>query len=106
MLVAYTCAQCTAGCSPEYTFFADEWNQPYGATFSGYKRVPDDAPYSMVPVCPASSFSDFLVWCVQEHVRNDWGGGIYTDRLTVSADSARPTGPAKRGSLLIVERRS
>ena len=90
--LSYTCAQCTADSSSEYTFFADEWNQPYGATFSGYKRVPDDAPYSMVPVCPASSFSDFLVWCVQEHVRNDWGGGIYTD-----IDGAMPCDNAAHG---------
>ena len=61
--LSYTCAQCTASNSHEYTSFADAWNQPYGATFAGYKRVPDDTPYSMVPVCPASSFSDFLVWC-------------------------------------------
>jgi hypothetical protein len=77
--LSYTCAQCTAGSSPEYLFFADEWNQPYGATFAGYKRVPDDAPYSMVPVCPRSTFPDFLVWCAKEHVRNDWGDGVYTD---------------------------
>jgi hypothetical protein len=90
--LSYTCAQCTADSSPEYIFFADQWNQPYGATFAGYKRVPDDAPYSMVPVCPASSFSDFLVWCVQEHVRNDWGGGIYTD-----IDGAMPCDNAAHG---------
>lgn len=77
--LSYTCAQCTAGISAEYAFFADQWDQPYGATFAGYKRAPDNAPYSIVPVCPASSFSDFLVWCVREHLRNDWGGGIYTD---------------------------
>lgn len=90
--LSYTCAQCTAGSSAEYAFFADEWNQPYGATFSGYKRVPDQAPYSMVPVCPASSFSDFLVWCAQEHLRNDWGGGIYTD-----IDGAMPCDNAAHG---------
>jgi hypothetical protein len=77
--LSYSCAQCTANLSPEYLFFCDEWNQPYGGTFSGYKRVPDDAPYSMVPVCPRSSFADFLVWCVRENIRNDWSGGIYTD---------------------------
>ncbi len=77
--LSYTCAQCTANISPEYAFFAGSWNLPYGDTFSGYKRVPDDTPYSMVPVCPASSFADFLVWCVRDNVRNDWGGGIYTD---------------------------
>jgi hypothetical protein len=77
--LSYTCTQCTANISPEYTFFAGAWNQPYGDTFSGYKRAPDNAPYSMVPVCPASSFADFLTWCVHENVRNDWGGGIYTD---------------------------
>ncbi len=82
---SYTCTQCTANISPEYRFFAEEWNQPYGASFSGYKRVGDNAPYSMVPVCPRSSFADFLVWCVKEHVRNDWGGGIYTD-----IDGAKP----------------
>jgi len=58
---SYTCLQCTANISPEYRFFAEEWNQPYGSAFSGYKRVPHDAPYSMVPVCPRSSFADFLV---------------------------------------------
>ena len=77
--LSYTCAQCTANISPEYLFFGEEWNQPYGGSFSGYKRVPDDAPYSIVPVCPQSSFADFLVWCVRENIRNDWGGGIYTD---------------------------
>jgi len=77
--LSYTCTQCTANISPEYTFFADEWNQPYGAAFSGYKRVPDDAPYSMVGVCPRCSFADFLVWCVRQHIARDWGGGIYTD---------------------------
>lgn len=82
---SYTCTQCTANISPEYAFFAQEWNQPYGSSFSGYKRVGDDAPYSMVPVCPRSTFADFLVWCVKEHVRNDWGGGIYTD-----IDGAKP----------------
>lgn len=77
--LAYSCNQCTASNSPEYQFFSHEWNQPYGATFSGYKRVPDNAPYSMVPVCPRSTFPDFLVWCVKENLRNDWSGGIYTD---------------------------
>jgi hypothetical protein len=77
--ISYTCLQCTANISPEYLFFAEEWNQPYGSSFSGYKRVPDDAPYSMVPVCPQSSYADFLVWCVKEHLRNQWGDGIYTD---------------------------
>ena len=76
---SYTCVQCTANISPEYLFFSDEWNQPYGSSFSGYKRVPDDAPYSMVPVCPRSSFADFLAWCVKEHLSNDWSDGIYTD---------------------------
>jgi len=77
--LAYTCAQCTANASPEYQFFRAEWNQPYGATFAGYKRLPDNAPYSIVPVCPRSSFADFLAWRVREHIRNDWSGGIYTD---------------------------
>ncbi|OGV78942.1 MAG: hypothetical protein A3K19_24020 [Lentisphaerae bacterium RIFOXYB12_FULL_65_16] len=90
--LSYSCAQCTAGSSPEYLFFADEWNQPYGATFSGYKRVPDDAPYSIVPVCPRSTFPDFLVWCVTENLRNDWGGGIYTD-----IDGATPCDNALHG---------
>ena len=89
---SYSCLQCTANTSPEYRFFGEEWNQPYGSTFSGYKRVPDDAPYSMVPVCPRSSFADFLVWCVKEHVRNDWGGGIYTD-----IDGAKPCDNARHG---------
>ena len=77
--LSYTCTQCTANTSPEYRFFAREWNQPYGATFSGYKRVPDNAPYSIVPTCPRSTFADFLVWCVHQNIANDWGGGIYTD---------------------------
>lgn len=77
--LSYTCAQCTANISPEFRFFAAEWHQPYGATFAGYKRVGDDEPYNMVGVCPRSSFADFLVWCVAEHLRHDWGGGIYTD---------------------------
>jgi len=89
---SYSCVQCTANTSPEYRFFAGEWNQPYGSTFSGYKRVPDDAPYSMVPVCPRSSFADFLAWCVAEHVRNDWGGGIYTD-----IDGAKPCDNQRHG---------
>jgi len=90
--LSYTCAQCTANISPEYVFFARQWNLPYGDTFSGYKRVPDEAPYSMVPVCPASSFADFLTWCVRENVRNDWGGGIYTD-----IDGAVPCDNAAHG---------
>lgn len=77
--LSYTCTQITADISPEYRFFGREWNLPYGDTFSGYRRVPDNASYSLVPVCPASSFADFLVWCVRENLRNDWGGGIYTD---------------------------
>ncbi len=77
--LSYSCVQCTSNISPEYLFFAEEWNEPYGGTFSGYKRVGDNAPYSMVPVCPRSTFSDFLVWCAREHNRNDWGGGVYTD---------------------------
>jgi hypothetical protein len=89
---SYTCTQCTANISPEYLFFGAEWHQPYGASFSGYKRVGDDAPYSMVPVCPRSSFADFLVWCVREHVRNDWGGGIYTD-----IDGTKPCDNARHG---------
>ena len=76
---SYSCTQCTSNLSPEYLFFGREWDLPGGPTFSGYKRVPDEAPYSMVPVCPRSSFADFLVWCVREHLENDWGGGIYTD---------------------------
>jgi len=89
---SYTCTQCTANASPEYLFFREEWNQPYGAAFSGYKRVPDDAPYSMTPVCPRSSFADFLVWCVRENLRNDWGGGVYTD-----IDGAKPCDNARHG---------
>ena len=91
-VLSYTCTQCTANISPEYAFFARQWNQPYGDTFSGYKRVPDGAPYSMVPVCPASSFADFLAWCVRRNVRNDWGGGIYTD-----IDGAIPCDNAAHG---------
>ena len=90
--LSYSCAQCTANISPEYLFFSAEWNQPYGGTFSGYKRVPDDAPYSMVPVCPRSSFANFLVWCVKENIRNDWSGGIYTD-----IDGAIPCDNAAHG---------
>ncbi len=90
--LSYTCAQCTANVSPEYLFFADEWNQPYGATFAGYKRYPDNAPYSIVPVCPRSSFTDFLVWCAGEHIKHDWGGGIYTD-----IDGATPCDNAAHG---------
>ena len=90
--LSYSCAQCTANISPEYLFFVQEWNQPYGGTFSGYKRVPDDAPYSMVSVCPRSSFADFLVWCVKENIRNDWSGGIYTD-----IDGAIPCDNAAHG---------
>jgi len=89
---SYTCTQCTSNLSPEYVFLGREWNQPYGGAFSGYKRVPDDAPYSMVPVCPRSSFADFLVWCVEEHLKNDWGGGIYTD-----IDGAIPCDNAAHG---------
>jgi hypothetical protein len=90
--LSYTCAQCTANISPEYRFFGSEWNQPYGGSFSGYKRVPDNAPYSMVPVCPASSFADFLAWCVNENIRHDWSGGIYTD-----IDGAIPCDNASHG---------
>ncbi|MBT3380344.1 MAG: LamG domain-containing protein [Lentisphaerae bacterium] len=89
---SYTCLQCTSNASPEYVFFKDEWNQPYGATFSGYKRGDDGTPYSMVGVCPQSSFSDFLVWCVREHIRNDWSGGIYTD-----IDGAKPCDNRRHG---------
>lgn len=77
--LSYTCLQCTASASPEYRFFATEWSQPYGATFSGYKRPPNDEPYSLVPVCTHSSFAEFLVWCVEQHLANGWGDGIYTD---------------------------
>ena len=90
--LSYTCTQCTANLSPEYCFFGREWNQPYGSAFSGYKRVPDDAPYSMVAVCPRSSFADFLAWCVTENLRNDWGGGIYTD-----IDGAKPCDNRRHG---------
>ena len=75
----YSCTQCTADISPEYLFFGPEWSQPYGASFSGYKRRGDDAPYTMTGVCPQSSFSDFLAWCARENVSHDWSGGIYTD---------------------------
>ncbi len=77
--LSYTCLQCTANLSEEYQFFGLDWSAPYGATFSGYKRVGDNAPYSMVGVCPNSSFPDFLVWCAQQNLANDWSGGIYTD---------------------------
>ncbi len=89
---SYTCLQCTANISPEYRFFGEEWSQPYGSSFSGYKRVPDDEPYSIVGVCPRSSFADFLVWCVKENLRNDWGGGIYTD-----IDGAKPCDNRRHG---------
>ncbi len=75
----YSCVQCTANLSPEYLFFGEEWNQPYGGSFSGYKRVPDNAPYSMVAVCPNSSFPEYLLWCVRQNLENDWSDGIYTD---------------------------
>ncbi len=75
----YSCVQCTANISPEYLFFGEEWNQPYGGSFSGYKRVGDNAPYSMVAVCPNSSFPEFLLWCVKQNLENDWSDGIYTD---------------------------
>jgi hypothetical protein len=88
--LSYTCTQCTANCSPEYLFFRAEWNQPYGATFAGYKRLPDNAPYSIVPTCPRSSFADFLVGRAQEHLRQDWSGGLYTDiDGAISCDNAR-----------------
>jgi hypothetical protein len=90
--LSYTCTQCTANISPEYAVFGEEWNLPYGDAFSGYKRSADLAPYSMVPVCPRSSFADFLVWCVKENVGNDWGGGIYTD-----IDGAIPCDNAAHG---------
>jgi len=89
---SYSCTQCTANTSPEYRFFGEEWSQPYGSSFSGYKRVSDEEPYSMVGVCPRSSFADFLVWCVTEHLRNDWGGGIYTD-----IDGAKPCDNPRHG---------
>lgn len=75
----YSCVQCTANISPEYLFFGEEWNQPYGGSFSGYKRAGDDAPYSMVAVCPQSTFPEYLLWCVKQNLDNDWSGGIYTD---------------------------
>ena len=89
---SYTCLQCTANAAPEYGFFKNEWNQPYGATFSGYKSGADGTPYSIVGVCPRSSFSDFLVWCVRENLRNDWGGGIYSD-----IDGAKPCDNRRHG---------
>jgi len=46
----------------------------------------------MVPVCPRSSFADFLVWCAKENIRNDWSGGIYTD-----IDGAIPCDNAAHG---------
>ncbi|MEN6644583.1 MAG: glycoside hydrolase domain-containing protein [Armatimonadia bacterium] len=90
--LSYSCTQCTANLSPEYQFFGEEWHQPYGGSFSGYKRVPDNAPYSIVPVCPQSSFPDFLVWCAKQNLDNDWGGGIYTD-----IDGAIPCDNARHG---------
>ncbi|MBI2299722.1 MAG: LamG domain-containing protein [Armatimonadetes bacterium] len=77
--ISYSCVQCTASASPEYRFLGAEWNQPYGATFSGYKRPDTKESYSMVPVCTRSSFADFLVWCADQHLKNDWGDGVYTD---------------------------
>ncbi len=77
--LSYTCSQCTADLSPEYQFYGREWHLTYGDSFGGYQRVGDNAPYCLVPVCGRSSFADFLLWCAREHVRNDWGGGIYTD---------------------------
>jgi hypothetical protein len=86
----YTCLQCTANLSAEYAFFGEEWNQPYGPTFSGYKRFGDNAPYSMVPVCPQSSFPEYLLWCVKQNLENDWSSGIYTDiDGTTPCDSTR-----------------
>ncbi|MHB8997739.1 MAG: glycoside hydrolase domain-containing protein [Armatimonadota bacterium] len=81
----YSCVQCTANISPEYLFFGEEWNQPYGSSFSGYKRVPDEAPYSMVGVCPQSSFPEYLLWNAKQNLENDWSSGIYTD-----IDGAKP----------------
>ncbi|MEI6499924.1 MAG: glycoside hydrolase domain-containing protein [Armatimonadota bacterium] len=88
----YSCVQCTANLSPEYLFFGDEWNQPYGGSFSGYKRVPDNAPYSMVAVCPQSSFPEYLLWCAKQNLDNDWSDGIYTD-----IDGATPCDNALHG---------
>ena len=60
--LSYTCTQCTANISPEYVFFGGEWNQPYGDTFSGYKRVPDDARTAWSRCAlPAVSATSWLV---------------------------------------------
>jgi hypothetical protein len=88
----YSCVQCTANISPEYLFFGEEWNQPYGGSFSGYKRVGDNAPYSMVAVCPNSSFPEYLLWCVRQNLEHDWSDGIYTD-----IDGATPCDNARHG---------
>jgi len=88
----YSCVQCTANISPEYLFFGEEWNLPYGGSFSGYKRVGDNAPYSIVPVCPNSSFPEFLLWCVKQNLDNDWSDGIYTD-----IDGATPCDNPRHG---------
>lgn len=88
----YSCVQCTANISPEYQFFGEEWNQPYGGSFSGYKRVGDNAPYSMVPVCPQSSFPEYLLWCVKQNLDNDWSSGLYTD-----IDGAMPCDNPRHG---------
>ncbi|MHB8972203.1 MAG: glycoside hydrolase domain-containing protein [Pirellulaceae bacterium] len=88
----YSCVQCTANISPEYLFFAEEWNQPYGGSFSGYERFGDSAPYSMVAVCPNSSFPEFLLWCVKQNLEHDWSDGIYTD-----IDGATPCDNPRHG---------
>lgn len=88
----YSCVQCTANLSPEYRFFGEEWNQPYGSSFSGYKRAGDDAPYSLVPVCPQSSFPQYLLENVKQNLEQDWSSGLYTD-----IDGAMPCDNALHG---------
>jgi hypothetical protein len=91
-LYSYTCTGCAPDLLDEWPFFEAEWFCGYGSTFPGYKRAPDNAPYSLRSVCVASSHSDFLVDRTENLMKNKWADGIYTD-----IDHATPCDNALHG---------
>jgi len=78
-IYSYTCCGCAADLLDEWQFFEAEWFNAYGSSFPGYKRYPDNAPYTLRAVCPGSSYADFLVWRVENLMKNGWADGVYTD---------------------------
>jgi len=78
-IYSYTCTGCAADLFDEWPFFEAEWSCAYGSTFPGYKRWPDQTQYSLRSVCAGSSCADFLVYRVENLMKNGWADGIYTD---------------------------